>query len=54
VTHSVDYQLIVGKLYKLGDDGIMHRCALEHKQDPILYEELENIARGQNANKFIM
>jgi hypothetical protein len=31
VTRSVDYQLIVGQLYKLGVDGILCRCVLEHE-----------------------
>jgi hypothetical protein len=51
VTHSTYYQLIVGKLYKLGADGILHRCALEHERDPILYEAHEGIAGGHNVGK---
>jgi hypothetical protein len=31
VTHSADYQLIVRQLYKLGTDGILCRCAIEHE-----------------------
>jgi hypothetical protein len=53
VTCSVDYQLIVGQVYKLGTDGILCRCALEHEHDPILYESHEGIAGGHNAGKAI-
>jgi hypothetical protein len=38
-----DYQLIAGKLYKLGD-GILRRCVLEHECEMVLYEAHEGIA----------
>jgi hypothetical protein len=36
VVKSIDYQLIVGKLYKLGVYGILRRCVLEHESPMIL------------------
>jgi hypothetical protein len=50
VTCSVDYQLIVGKMYKLAVDGILCRCALEHERGPIFYKAHEGIAGGHTAN----
>jgi hypothetical protein len=31
VVCAADYQLIVGHLYKLGEDGILRRCVMEHE-----------------------
>jgi hypothetical protein len=49
VTHNVDYQLIVGHMYKLGTDGIHCRCILEHENYTVLYEEIESIAGEHNV-----
>jgi hypothetical protein len=54
VTHSTNYQLILGQLYKLGADGILHRCALEHKWKPILHKAHEGVVGGQNTWKYTM
>jgi hypothetical protein len=42
---SINYQLIAGHLYKLGVNGILHRCMLEHECDMVLYEAHEGIVR---------
>jgi hypothetical protein len=49
VTHSANYQLIVGQLYNLRVDGILRGCALEHERDPILFEAHEGIVGGNNV-----
>jgi len=51
VTRSVDYQLIAGKLYKLGADDILRHCSLKHKQESLLYEVHEGIFGGHNVGK---
>jgi hypothetical protein len=38
--------LIVGNLYKLGEDGILRRCVLEHERLIILEEEHDGIVGG--------
>jgi hypothetical protein len=47
----VDYQLIVGYLYKMGADSILIRCALEHERPRILEKYHEGIAGGHYAGK---
>jgi hypothetical protein len=42
---AVDYQLIIGHLYKLGADGILRRCVMEHECSMVLAEAHEEIAR---------
>jgi hypothetical protein len=54
VVKSMDYQLIAGKLYKLGKDGILIRCVLEHEIPMILLEVHEGIAGGNYAGKAIV
>ena len=39
----MDYQLIVGQLYKAGVNGILRRCILEHERKVILYESHEGV-----------
>jgi hypothetical protein len=46
VVKVVDYQLIVGNLYKLGEYGILGHCELEHERTTILEESHERIAGG--------
>jgi len=41
--------LIVGHMYKLGLDGILCRCILEHECDMILYEGHEGIVGGHST-----
>jgi hypothetical protein len=38
VVKEADYQLIAGKLYKLGLDSILRRCVLDHERHDILWE----------------
>jgi hypothetical protein len=45
------YQLIVGHLYKLGENNILRRCVMEHEHPIILAEEHEGIVRGHYARK---
>lgn len=35
---GVNYQLIVGQLYKIGLDHILRRCILDHEMDDTLWE----------------
>jgi hypothetical protein len=51
VVKAVDYQLIAGNLYKLGVDGILRRCVLEHERPMILSEAHEGIAGGHYVGK---
>ena len=48
---DVDFQLIVGKLYKMGHDEILCHCILEHKQPMILNEAHVGVARGHYVGK---
>jgi hypothetical protein len=54
VVKDVDYQLIVGHLYKMGADSILRRCVLEHERPGILVEAHEGIAGGHYAGKATM
>jgi hypothetical protein len=38
VVCASNYQLIAGQLYKLGLDGILRRCVLDHERPTILWE----------------
>jgi hypothetical protein len=51
VVKAVDYQLIIGNLYKLGVDGILRHCVLEHERPMILAEAHDGIAGGHYAGK---
>jgi hypothetical protein len=53
VFKAVDYQLIVGNLYKLGADKILRRCVLEHERLMILAEAHDGIAGGHYVGKAI-
>lgn len=48
---SVEYQLIVPCLSKLGDDGILHRSILKYERPMILIESHEGIIGGDYAGK---
>jgi hypothetical protein len=54
VVKVVDYQLIAGSLYKLGADGILRRCVVEHERPTILAEAHDGIAGGHYAGKSIV
>jgi hypothetical protein len=49
VVRAVDYHLIVGNLYKMGENNILRRCVLEHERPRILEEAHEGIAGGNYA-----
>jgi hypothetical protein len=51
VSHTINYHLIGGHLYKLGVDGILHRCVFEHEWDVLLFESHEGLVGGHNAGK---
>jgi hypothetical protein len=46
VVKATNYQLIAGNLYKLGADGILRRCVLEHERNMVLSEAHEGVAGG--------
>jgi hypothetical protein len=45
VVKEVDYQLIIGNLYKLGIDGVLRCCVLEYERPVILVEAHNGIAK---------
>jgi hypothetical protein len=51
VVKETNYQLIVGNLYKLGADGILRRCVLEHERPMILTEVHKGIVGGHYTCK---
>jgi hypothetical protein len=51
VVKATDYQLIAGNLYKLGADGILRRCVLEHERSMILEEAHDGIVGGHYAGR---
>jgi hypothetical protein len=51
VVKETNYQLIVGNLYKLGADGILRCCIMEHETPMILEEEHDGIVRGHYAGR---
>jgi hypothetical protein len=51
VVRAANYQLIVGHLYKLGADGILRICVIEHERSVILAEVHEGIVGGHYAGK---
>jgi hypothetical protein len=51
VVKETDYHLIAGNLYKLGTDGILRRCVLEHERPMILSEAHEGVVGGHYAGK---
>ena len=46
VVKASDYQLIVGRLYKLGPNEIFRRCVLPHEKGNILEESHARVTRG--------
>jgi len=51
VVQAADYQLIIGHLYKMGVDSILHRYVLEHERPRDLAEARERIERGNYEGK---
>jgi hypothetical protein len=51
MVHAMDYQLIVGQLYKLGLDNILQCCVLDHERPDILWECHSGVAGGHIGRK---
>ena len=51
VVRAADYQLIVGKLYKLGLDSILRIWVLDHERQYILWECHSGVAGGHVGEK---
>jgi hypothetical protein len=51
VVRVVDYQLIVGHLYNMGEDRILRRYVLEHERPNILVESHEGIDEENYVGK---
>jgi 6-phosphogluconolactonase (cycloisomerase 2 family) len=51
VVKATYYQLIAVNVYKLGVDGLLRQCMLEHERPVILLESHEGIAGGHYASK---
>ena len=52
VVRAVEFQLIVGQLYKMGPDEIPRRCVMEHERLMILNEAHASVAGGHYARKY--
>jgi hypothetical protein len=52
VVIAIDYQLIVGHLYKMGTYNILRRCVLENERPRILAESHEGIDGGNYVGKY--
>jgi hypothetical protein len=48
---ATDFTLIIGQLYKLGPDKILHRYVLEHERRRILEEAHVGVAGGHYARR---
>jgi hypothetical protein len=51
VVKETNYHLIAGNLYKLGVDGILRRCVLEHERQMIFSEAHEGVVGGHYVGK---
>jgi hypothetical protein len=51
VVRETDYQLIAGKLYKLGLNSIFRICVLDHERQDILWEWNNGVAGGHVGGK---
>ena len=51
VVKAVDFQLIVGPLYKLGPDEILRRCVLPHEQGKKLAEAHAGVTSGHYGGR---
>jgi hypothetical protein len=54
VVRALDYQLIAGHFYKLGEDNILRRCVMEHEIPIILAEAHERIVGEHYVEKVTM
>jgi hypothetical protein len=53
VVRETNYQLIAGKLYKLGLDSILRKCVLDHERQDILWEFHSGVVGGHVGGKSI-
>jgi hypothetical protein len=51
VVREMEYQLITGQLYKLGQDSILRICVLDHETQDILWECHSGVAGGHVGGK---
>jgi hypothetical protein len=51
VVREMDYQLIMGQLYKMGLDSILRRCILDHEIRDILWECHSGVVGGHIGGK---
>jgi hypothetical protein len=51
VVRALDYQLIIGKLYKLRLENILRSCVLDHERQDILWECHSGIVGGHIGGK---
>ena len=51
MVRDADYQLIVGHLYKLGEDNILRICVIKHERSIIIAEAHEGIVGGHYTGK---
>jgi hypothetical protein len=54
VVREAEYQLIVGKLYKLGLDSILKRCVLDHERQDILWECHSGVVGGHVGGNLVV
>jgi hypothetical protein len=50
--HATDYQIIVGKIYKLGLENILRRCVLNHERQDIPWEFHSGVVGGHVRGKY--
>ena len=51
VVKATDFTLIVGNLYKLGLDEVLHRCIMPHEKEAIIREAHSGVAGGHFIGK---
>ena len=51
VLKAIDFQLITRQLYRLGFNGILCRCILQHERESIIMDVNEWLARGNYVGK---
>ena len=49
VVKAADFTLIIGHLYKLGPDEVLHRCVMPHEKEAIIREAHSGTAGGHFA-----
>ena len=51
VVKAADFTLIVGQLYKLGPDVVLHRCIMPYEKEAIIREAHSGTVGGHFAGK---